>query len=288
MGGFHLFADVAKYGRTYNRPVERSGDGKPSVGSNSQSVSINEKNFSLNSYAKAVQATNHDKSGKYGTSDAGAEFCGGVNDCNIYKEAGNEACEFYLGRSEGFDDFGLRYMETLGLVGISTLGIKWKEFKTSKLVIWIDLVGRPLASWAPEVYKKLGGRWGSQRIYGMSPFNISYRNRDLSLIIATEFAILGAPKFESMEVNSESNPLERKDAEGPCLDESLENKEHLDVDSCDSDSPKNGDCGNVTTDDNEELRPVIVLEKRLHQCASHLHPGNDLNIALAESSGSVN
>ncbi|GJX25676.1 nucleotide-binding alpha-beta plait domain-containing protein [Tanacetum coccineum] len=32
MGGFHLFADVAKYGRTYNRPVERSGDGKPSVG----------------------------------------------------------------------------------------------------------------------------------------------------------------------------------------------------------------------------------------------------------------
>ncbi|GJS03981.1 ty3-gypsy retrotransposon protein [Tanacetum coccineum] len=31
MGGFHLFADVAKYGRTYNRHVERSGDGKPSV-----------------------------------------------------------------------------------------------------------------------------------------------------------------------------------------------------------------------------------------------------------------
>nr|GFD34781.1 hypothetical protein CTI12_AA443780 [Tanacetum cinerariifolium] len=40
-----------------------------------------------------------------------------------------------------------------------------------------------------------------------------------------------------MEVNSESNPLERKDAEGPSLDESY--KEHLDVDSCDSDSPKN-------------------------------------------------
>ncbi|GJW55815.1 hypothetical protein Tco_0099900 [Tanacetum coccineum] len=28
MGGFHLFADVAKYGRTYNRPVERSGEAK--------------------------------------------------------------------------------------------------------------------------------------------------------------------------------------------------------------------------------------------------------------------
>ncbi|GKC57692.1 nucleotide-binding alpha-beta plait domain-containing protein [Tanacetum coccineum] len=64
MGGFHLFADVAKYGRTYNRPVERSGDGKPSV---------------------------VDMSGKYGTCNAGAESVG-VSDCNkVYKEAGNEA-----------------------------------------------------------------------------------------------------------------------------------------------------------------------------------------------------
>ncbi|GJW79143.1 RNA-directed DNA polymerase, eukaryota, nucleotide-binding alpha-beta plait domain protein [Tanacetum coccineum] len=57
MGGFHLFADVAKYGRTYNRPVERSRDGKPSVGSNSQSVSINENVFqSFNSYI--IEAVN--------------------------------------------------------------------------------------------------------------------------------------------------------------------------------------------------------------------------------------
>ncbi|GJZ38972.1 nucleotide-binding alpha-beta plait domain-containing protein, partial [Tanacetum coccineum] len=93
MGGFHLFADVAKYGRTYNRPVERSGDGKPSVGSNSQSVSINENVFqSFNSYAKAVLGNKSvDMSGKYGTSNAGAESVG-VSDCNkVYKEAGNEA-----------------------------------------------------------------------------------------------------------------------------------------------------------------------------------------------------
>ncbi|GKF95424.1 hypothetical protein Tco_0288159, partial [Tanacetum coccineum] len=114
MGGFHLFADVAKYGRTYNRPVERSGDGKPSVGSNSQSVSINENVFqSFNS----------------------------MSDCNkVYKEAGNEAvmsisvddCIDLEGMersilakvkdlsvisellkhisSEGFDDVGLRYV----------------------------------------------------------------------------------------------------------------------------------------------------------------------------------
>ncbi|GJZ62447.1 hypothetical protein Tco_0618584 [Tanacetum coccineum] len=79
MGDFHLFADVAKYGRTYNRPVERSGDGKPSVGSNSQSVSINENVFqSFNSYAKAVLGNKSvDMLGKYGTSNVGAESVGG-------------------------------------------------------------------------------------------------------------------------------------------------------------------------------------------------------------------
>nr|GFC91499.1 hypothetical protein CTI12_AA443780 [Tanacetum cinerariifolium] len=93
MGGFHLFADVAKYGRTYNRPVERSGDGKPIVGSNFQSVSINENVFqSFNSYAKAVLGNKSvDMSGKYGASNAGAESVG-VSDCNkVHKESGNEA-----------------------------------------------------------------------------------------------------------------------------------------------------------------------------------------------------
>ncbi|GKG47605.1 hypothetical protein Tco_0507090, partial [Tanacetum coccineum] len=60
-------------------------------------------------------------------------------------------------------------------------------------------------------------------------FLVLYRNRTYR-IIATEFAYW-APNIESMEVNSESDPLERKDAEGPSLDESLENDEHLDVDS---------------------------------------------------------
>nr|GEZ20996.1 reverse transcriptase domain-containing protein [Tanacetum cinerariifolium] len=67
MCGFHLFADVAKYGRTYNRPVERSGDGKLIVGSNFQSVSINKNVFqSFNSYAKAVLGNKStDMSSKY-------------------------------------------------------------------------------------------------------------------------------------------------------------------------------------------------------------------------------
>ncbi|GKA97890.1 hypothetical protein Tco_0825784 [Tanacetum coccineum] len=91
------------------------------------------------------------------------------------------------------------------------------------------LFGRPggsaLASWDPESLHRV-----------IESFIVSYRNRTYR-IIATEFAYW-APNIESMEVNSESNPLERKDAEGPSLDESLENEEHLDVDSCDSYSPK--------------------------------------------------
>ncbi|GJW83284.1 RNA-directed DNA polymerase, eukaryota, reverse transcriptase zinc-binding domain protein [Tanacetum coccineum] len=66
--------------------------------------------------------------------------------------------------------------------------------------------GLPLASWAPEVYKKLGGRWGSS--------------------VFTDMV-------------SDGPMSHGKDAEGPSLDDSLENEEHLDVDSCDSDSPKN-------------------------------------------------
>nr|GEX65545.1 reverse transcriptase domain-containing protein [Tanacetum cinerariifolium] len=71
MCGFHLFADVAKYGRTYNRPMERFRDGKLIVGSNFQSVSINENVFqSFNSYAKAVLGNKSmDMSSKYGASD---------------------------------------------------------------------------------------------------------------------------------------------------------------------------------------------------------------------------
>ncbi|GJV20715.1 retrovirus-related pol polyprotein from transposon TNT 1-94 [Tanacetum coccineum] len=71
---------IAKGGKSTKWiPVKRSGDGKPSVGSNSQSVSINENAVLGN---KSV-----DMSGKYGTSYAGAESVG-VSDCNkVYKEA---------------------------------------------------------------------------------------------------------------------------------------------------------------------------------------------------------
>ncbi|GJU79655.1 RNA-directed DNA polymerase, eukaryota [Tanacetum coccineum] len=360
-------------------------------------------------------------SGKYGTSNAGAESVG-VSDCNkVYKEAGNEAvmsisvddCIDLDGMersilakvkdlsvisellkhmsSEGFDDVGLRYvggrwvwlefdsMDQVESVktskALKEIFLEFKDvshdFIPDERCVWIDLVGLPLASWAPEVYKKLGGRWGSSVFTDMvsdgpmshgkvcvlteslhrviESFIVSYRNRTYR-IIATEFAYW-APNIESMEVNSESNPLERKDAEGPSLDESLENEEHLDVDSCDSDSPKNvnndsvspssrvlreedvrgvesdlvdsfeegeirddsvlyndgcikdcmeknleddageilgvhsqGDCGNVTTDDNEDVTPVIAPEKDSIIAPPSTPPGNDLNIAVESGS----
>nr|GFC11962.1 armadillo-type fold protein [Tanacetum cinerariifolium] len=146
MGGFHLFADVAKYGRTFNRPVERFGDGKPIVGSNFQSVSINENVFqSFNSYAKAVLGNKSvDMLGKYGASNAEAE--------------------------SGFDDVGLRYvggrwvwlefdsMDQVESVKTSkALNEIFMEFKDvshnfipDERCVWIDVVGLPLASWALE------------------------------------------------------------------------------------------------------------------------------------------
>ncbi|GKC32080.1 hypothetical protein Tco_1039374 [Tanacetum coccineum] len=110
MGGFSFIADVAKYGRTYNRPMELlslPGTAKPSVGSNSQSVSINENVFqSFNSYAKAVLGNKSvDMSGKYGTSNAGAESVG-VSDCNKINVGG------------------------VGLVGIRPL---WKQVERVKI-----------------------------------------------------------------------------------------------------------------------------------------------------------
>ncbi|GKG13094.1 hypothetical protein Tco_0350054, partial [Tanacetum coccineum] len=116
--------------------------------------------------------------------------------------------------------------------------------------VWIDLVGLPLASWAPEVYKKLGGRWGCSVFTDMvndgpmshrkvcvlteslhrvlESFKVSYRNRSYC-ITATEFAYW-APNIESTKDKSMIDSLERKDDEGPSLDGGSEHEEPLDVD----------------------------------------------------------
>ncbi|GJS09225.1 putative soluble epoxide hydrolase [Tanacetum coccineum] len=97
---------------------------------------------------------------------------------------------------------------TLGLVGIA-LWIKWKRQGLQRALKEIFL----------KVYKKLGGRWGKAACLRVmvSDRPMSLRRRSIPSLILWK----------------------GKDAEGPSLDESLENEEHLDVDSCDSDSPKN-------------------------------------------------
>nr|GEV35179.1 reverse transcriptase domain-containing protein [Tanacetum cinerariifolium] len=86
--------------------------------------------------------------------------------------------------------------------------------------VWIDLVGLPLASWALEVYKKLGGRWGC------SVFTDMVNDGPLSHG--------KAPNIESKEDKSMTDSLERKDDEGPSLDGGPKHEEPLDVDNCDS------------------------------------------------------
>ncbi|GKB27821.1 RNA-directed DNA polymerase, eukaryota [Tanacetum coccineum] len=264
-------------------------------------------------------------SGKYGTSNAGAESVG-VSDCNkVYKEAGNEAvmsisvddcidldgkelsilakvkkikCQFQRLLKHRIKE---KSQDFKGVKKELFLGVQ-RSFPiySDERCVWIDLVGLPLASWAPKVYKKVGaGRMGEAACLRIV---LIYRNRTYR-IIATEFAYW-APNIESMEVNSESNPLERKDAEGPSLDESLENEEHLDVDSCDSDSPKNVNNDSVSPSSRvlreEDVRrcgdvnhlmimrmltPVIAPEKDSIIAPPSTPPGNDLNIA-AESGSS--
>ncbi|GJR84429.1 hypothetical protein Tco_0155214 [Tanacetum coccineum] len=230
MGVFIICRCWPKMVNLYNRPVERSGDGKPSVGSNSQSVSINENVFqSFNSYAKAVLGNKSvDMSGKYEQVMLSRNLWGvDFKDLSDISRASKHI------PSEDFDEGGLRYVGDVGFVEFRLYGSS-ERVKTFKDV-FDNLVGLlPLATWL-QSYKKLVSV--EQRVYGYEVLYISYRNRTYR-IIATEFAYW-APNIESMEVNSESNPLERKDAEGLSLDESLENEEHLDVDSCDSDSPKN-------------------------------------------------
>ncbi|GJT63732.1 nucleotide-binding alpha-beta plait domain-containing protein [Tanacetum coccineum] len=240
MGGFHLFADVAKYGRTYNRPVERSGDGKPVCPG--QQIS--------------------DMSGlNTGTSNAGAESVG-VSDCNkVYKEAGNEAV-----MSISVDDcIDLDGMERSILAKVKDLSVisellkhmssegfdddfkgafkrdilEFKDVFFTILVLMKDVLDRPGGSAAIWAY---GLRESLHRV--IESFIVSYRNRTYR-IIATEFAYW-APNIESIE-DLHGKGILKSDA-----------GEILGVHS-------QGDCGNVTTDDNEDRYAEAIL---LHNALS--------------------
>ncbi|GKA07261.1 hypothetical protein Tco_0686485 [Tanacetum coccineum] len=109
-------------------------------------------------------------------------------------------------------------LRELGLCGIDSMD-KWKASRLQRRCVWIDMVGLPLGIMGSEVSKKLGGPVGKAACLRICFILAPNMNRWWSL----RSLIL----------------WKGRNAEGPSLDESLENKEHLDVDSCDSDSPKN-------------------------------------------------
>ncbi|GJR29891.1 5-oxoprolinase-like protein [Tanacetum coccineum] len=292
-GWFSFICRCDEYGRTYNRPVERSGDGKPSVGSNSQSVSINENVFQFFSTSMLKLVL-----GKQIKVDMSAirsvVFLLKVKIYCVISELLKNICLM-----TGFDDVGLRDVGGRWVGWDSTVLFKWKRVKTSR-TWWVFAIGIRaqmfISSWV------VGGEAACFS-------DMTYR------IIATEFAYW-APNIESIEippknvnndsVSPSSRVLREEDVRGVESDlvDSFEEGEIRDDsvlynDGCIKDCmEKNleddageilgvhsqGDCGNVTIDDNEDVTPVIVPEKDSIIAPPSTPPGNDLNIAAESGS----
>ncbi|GKB67069.1 hypothetical protein Tco_0928481 [Tanacetum coccineum] len=154
--------------------------------------------------------------------------------------------------------------------------------------VWRSMVELKIDLWATTQWTCRQLRYKSmleQKLWGVSDCNKVYKE--------ASFAYWAA-QYESLEVNSESNPLERKDAEGPSLDESLENEGAIgcifviqipEEYSYDSNFVIKEGCirgnawnefeddarGNlvfhsqviavITTEDNEDVRPLMLMKK---------------------------
>nr|GEV78267.1 RNA-directed DNA polymerase, eukaryota [Tanacetum cinerariifolium] len=308
MGGFYLFADVAKYGRTNNRLEERSGDIKPNEGMNTQPVRDNANVFqSFNSYVKAILGNKSvGVSGNNDASNNGEKPVGVSVSNKANEESSNEALMF-ISEDDCIDLDGmersilakvkdlsvitdlLKYMSSEGFVdvGLRYVGGRWvwlkfdstdqvKSVKNSKVLnelflelkdvsydfipdercVWIDLMGLPLASWAPEVYKKLGGRWGCSMFTDMVNDGPLFHGNVCVLIESLH----RAPNIESTEDKSMIDSLERKDDEGPSLDGGPEHEEPLDFDNCDSVSSKDN---NNDSDSSSEMSSTSRLMREV-------------------------
>nr|GEW42635.1 ARID DNA-binding domain-containing protein [Tanacetum cinerariifolium] len=165
--------------------------------------------------------------------------------------------------SEGFVDVGLRYVggRLVWLEFDSTCQVE--SVKNSKVLnelflelkdvsydfipdercVWIDLVGLPLASWAPEVYKKLGGRWGCNVVTDMVNDGPLSHGK--------------APNIESTKDKSMIDSLERKDDKGPSLEGGPEHEEPLDVDNCDSVSSKDDNNESDSSSDTSSISRLM-------------------------------
>ncbi|GKC16658.1 hypothetical protein Tco_1013440 [Tanacetum coccineum] len=219
--------------------------------------------------------------------------------------------------SEGFVDVGLRYDGGRSVwLGIDSLRIKWKasrllkvlrdilEFKDVSTIFSDERCVLDRTWWVchwhhgSEVYKKLALGFS---VGGSSVF--------------TDMFAYWALILNDGSVNSSLILIDGKDAEGhlerrmfvgwksdlwtplrigeirddsvlindgcikDCMEKNLEDDtgEILGVHS-------QGDCGNVTTDDNEDVTPVIASEKDSIIAPPSTPPGNDLNIDVESGS----
>nr|GEV16676.1 reverse transcriptase domain-containing protein [Tanacetum cinerariifolium] len=148
MDGFHLFVDVAKYGRTNNRLEERSRDNKPSE------VGVSGNNDASNSREKPVRVSVSNKANEESSNEA-LMFIS-KDDCIDLD--GMKRCILAIVKDLSVITDLLKYMYSEGFVdvGLSYVGGRWVwlEFDST------DQVESVKNSKALEVYKKLGGRWG--------------------------------------------------------------------------------------------------------------------------------
>ncbi|GJR18121.1 RNA-directed DNA polymerase, eukaryota, reverse transcriptase zinc-binding domain protein, partial [Tanacetum coccineum] len=197
------------YGRTYNGPVERSGDGKPSVGSNSQSVSINENVFqSFNSYAKAV----------LGKTNSGQ--CLANTELSIAEQ-----------KSVG----GGRIVTRISDVGLDMLGGRWLVGNSISMDQWNE--SRLQRCFKRDMF------WVQEVSHDFIPDEDVF---GIDLVVA-----IGSMGSEKAKIRDDS-VLYNDGCIKDCMEKNLEDDagEILGVHS-------QGDCGNVTTDDNEDVTPVI-------------------------------
>ncbi|GJY41567.1 hypothetical protein Tco_0428837 [Tanacetum coccineum] len=227
-------------------------------------------------------------SGNYGTSNAGSDYVGGVRIVTSYIMSGlMNSGDFYRRASKtpkyvfwrGFDDVGLRYF------GGHCIRLKMYLDRPGGSAIGIMGFQRFIRS--------LGGRV-VEHVFNRSMFHIEMR---LIEFIAKSFILAPHIEFDECQL-SESTPLiplrrltidsvsafKSGFARGgwcikDCMEKNLEDDagEILGVHS-------QGDCGNVTTDDNEDVTPVIAPEKDSIIVPPSTPSSNDLNIA--DESGS--
>nr|GEW54797.1 RNA-directed DNA polymerase, eukaryota [Tanacetum cinerariifolium] len=236
MGGFHLFSDVAKYGRTNNRLEERSGVSKPNKGMNTQHVRDNANVFqSCNSYAKAV--LENKSVGVSGNNDASnsREKPMGVSVSNkANEELSNEALMFI---SED-DCIDLDGMERSILAKVKDLNIITDLLKYMCSEGFVD-VG----------LRCVGGRWvwlefdstdQVESVKNSKVLNeIFLELKDVSYDFIPDERCVWIDFVVCHWHHGLQRSLERKDDEGPSLDGGPEHEEPLDSskdDNNDSDS----------------------------------------------------